>query len=588
MVTPEAAGPVFVLIGGGPRGLNVLERFVTAATRDPARTPCVLHVVDPSGPGAGIHDGPPDYLLLNTIASQLTAFVDDAMIDGGGVTGPSLYEWARAQALTYTSNVGEQRAPRPTDHLPRHVLGRYLTWAARRLRSACPSWLELRFHRCAAIGIQSTAHGRELVYLSSGRTIEADHVTITVGHSGTPPEPAPAQAPAGAWLSVAYPLPSAVDSVAPGETAALLGGGLTAMDVIAACTLGRGGRYAEGADGLTYLPGGGEPRLVLLTRHGSPARARPRPYRQAPPAAVHLTAEGLARLRARRPDGRLDLRADVLPLVFAEMSHRVASMLPAGTDAAAVCEAVLAGWEAPVPAAARTDAAAYAAWCGRQIADDLREARAGLDGSALKYAYEVVRDHREVLRLAVDRPGLTEESLPEFYGPFVAAVNRNVIGPQAERNEELLALARAGILTFGPGPAPRIGHDGDRWVIRSTALDTPATVYADRVVCAFSPAPRVRDSDNPLVYTLLRAGRIRPFRAGGVELGAEVDGAGHPIDLNGESQPRLALLGPLAEGSSYYNHYVTSPGAPSRATAQAHRAVQDAVAIAAAELARHH
>lgn len=32
------------------------------------------------------------------------------------------------------------------------------------------------------------------------------------------------------------------------------------------------------------------------------------------------------------------------------------------------------------------------------------------------------------------------------------------------------------------------------------------------------------------------------------------------------------MLGPLAEGSCYYNHYVTSAGAPSRLFIDAHKA----------------
>ena len=54
--------------------------------------------------------------------------------------------------------------------------------------------------------------------------------------------------------------------------------------------------------------------------------------------------------------------------------------------------------------------------------------------------------------------------------------------------------------------------------------------------------------------------------------GIDVDAACHPRASNGEPVRNLWMLGPLAEGSCYYNHYVISAGAPSRLFIDAHKA----------------
>jgi hypothetical protein len=49
------------------------------------------------------------------------------------------------------------------------------------------------------------------------------------------------------------------------------------------------------------------------------------------------------------------------------------------------------------------------------------------------------------------------------------------------------------------------------------------------------------------------------------------------VDATGPVQERIFLLGPHTEGSSYYNHYVPSPGVPSRALRDAELALRAAL-----------
>ncbi|WP_241740891.1 FAD/NAD(P)-binding protein [Streptomyces sp. L2] len=649
--SPTPAPASVVIIGAGSRGLGLLERLISHTLAHPF--PLVVHLVDPGLPGPGFHRADdPDHLLLNTVCAQLTAFADTDMVDGPApLSGPSLHTWCLERDLRldedgFTVRPGRGRQIRPNDFLPRRLLSEYLTWAAQRITEAAPDCLTLVRHATTATDVLSgdsdgaagdadratgdpagaagdadgaAGDARETVVLADGGRITADAVFVTVGHHSLHVPPPPADAPRS--IGRPYPLPDAVESVAPGDRVAVLGTGLTAMDVIATLTVGRGGRHVRDGERLRYERGGREPLIVLANRSGLPARSRPHlnPGRIRP-VPIALTEQRLAALRAQRPDGRLRFTKDVLPLVVAEMElawyrtllARALGGRPADAERAAAelaDDARESGFErqldalrarfgpAPVrdlltgtatPPADATEAPArswpgpddYAAHFTTAIEDDLAEARAGLGVSPLKEALEVLRDHRDILRAAVDAPGLDEESSAYFFGTFAPLVNRLVIGPQLDRSAELLSLLDAGVVRLGPGPAPKVvpPSGGGPWRLESTLLEQHTAVEVDHVVHAHVAEPAAELVTGSLLRRLVRAGRARTRTAGRANLpGLDVNRQGQGICRTGAVQPRLFFLGPHTEGSSYYNHYVPSPGAPSRALKDAELALTTAL-----------
>ncbi|MFJ7630563.1 FAD/NAD(P)-binding protein [Streptomyces sp. NPDC097595] len=636
---PSTAPASAVIIGLGPRGLGVLERLTAHALATPS--PLVVHLVDPGTEGPGFHrPDEPDHLLLNTVCAQVTAFADADMVDGPvPLTGPSLHDWCLRRDLRlaedgFTVRPGRGREIRPNDFLPRRLLSEYLAWAARRIMDAVPGHLTLVRHTTTAVDVvtgtgQEAADGsaaapgpehRETVVLADCGRITADAVFVTVGHHSLhlPPPPADAPRPVGR----PYPLPGALDAVAPGDRVAVLGTGLTAMDMIATLTVGRGGRHVRDGERLRYERGGREPLIVLANRSGLPARSRPylHPGRVRP-APLALTGERLSALRARRPDGRLSFARDVRPLVVAEMelawyrtllAHSLGDRTPDTARAAArlADEASVSGYEevlaglrerfgpAPVagllngapatsddpggaPAPTWPDQRAYTAYFTAEVEHDLGEARAGLGVSPLKEALEVLRDHRDALRAVVDAPGLDDESSAYFFGTFAPLVNRLVIGPQLDRSAELLSLLDAGVLRLGPGPGPKVVPPlggGGPWQLESTLLDEHTVVDVDHVVHAHVTEPVAERVAGSLLSRLVRSGRARTRTAGGTPLpGLDVNRRGQGIARTGAVQSRLFFLGPHTEGSSYYNHYVPSPGTSSRALLDAELALTTAL-----------
>jgi hypothetical protein len=323
------------------------------------------------------------------------------------------------------------------------------------------------------------------------------------------------------------------------------------MDVIAALTVGRGGEFVGG----NYLPSGREPRIVLANRSGWLPCARPAvPPGRRPAPAAHLTAAGVAGLRAATPDGRLDFRRDVEPLIRREVLARMSAATALEID---TVERVLqpeqdtwAGYSE------------YTAALLRRTRLDLREAERGLGVSPVKDGLEVLRDHRDGLRAALDPPGLTEESHRYFMAEYVPLVNRAVIGPQKERIHELLVLIASGIVVPGPGPRPELTRTKTGWLLASTRLRRPHRVAVDVVIKANLSWPASRSGLDPIADSLRTW--VAPGPGGQPCLGLDRDGFVIPRLGAGET-PAIAVFGPPAEGASYYNHYVPSPGVWSRA-----------------------
>lgn len=607
------------VVGLGSRGLSVLERIVTLARRAGAGAGRVrVEVIDPICDGAGLHTtDQPDYLLLNTICSHVSMFPDTLSVgEDIGEAGPSLFEWVTARGLRLAPDgytLGTHGRPvSPDDYLPRRILGEYLSWFLDGVLRGAPDHVEIKLHRTAAADLAPEPGGGFRVTLAGGTAVHTGFVFLTTGYTANAPVPARPRQIREAWRR-----PVELDRIEPGQTVALGGFGLTAMDIMAALTVGRGGRFT--ADG--YVASGEEPVLLLHSRTGLPHLARPalnRPGGQYVPIVFSTRSVDALRGPQRR---RLDFDADVMPLVLTEMRisyHRTRVALADGAEAEQSLVGEIAhAWESGLdlvgklldeldgaldggldgaldsgldggrrgydPAAALdgsagmdlTSGPAYQSWLTGFIADDLAQARLGLAGSPVKSAIDILRELRDVVRYVVDFGGLTDASLDRFMRHTVPIMNRAVVGPQKERYAELLALVDAGVLRAPFGPEPAIAPNGDRWTITSTRLLTPCREDVDWRCDAHVSSPAVDTSTSPLIASLFRQGLVRRHRpASDLVCSIDLDPDQHPVDVDGRAEPRLWVLGPLCEGTTFYNHLVPSPAVYSRPLSDAHRCVK--------------
>jgi len=216
-------------------------------------------------------------------------------------------------------------------------MGEYLVWFYDRLVAYAPPNLEIVRHYAAAVDISQALQGREAVLLDNGTTLTVDHVVLTSGHTWNHE-----RGPTGACTtcSPTHRVPR------PQRSGRILGGRgrhgpgrlrhphrrhhRTRRDLRDRC---------DRADRMRYVPSGREPTITLYSRSGAPYCAKSAtgvdPYGQYQP--VVCTSEEFAALT--NPGGspvrrHVDFRAELLPLIYAEMQARyyIQAALLAGGD----------------------------------------------------------------------------------------------------------------------------------------------------------------------------------------------------------------------------------------------------------------
>lgn len=578
------------IVGMGSRGLSVLEQLLGLARQWPERR-LLIEVFDPQTPGGGVHGSEqPDYLMLNTIAGQLSGF--SRAFPASTAPMPGFLAWCHAQDLRldqrgHLSGDGSGRPVAFGDFVPRKLLGRYLQDCYRLLLSVCPGHVEIRHHAERIVGCRSLADGAGFVLRSEqGRSFEVRGLFLSTGHD-----------PQGLAELMAEGGPET------GQRVAIEGLGLTAMDTLAALTQGRGGRYVRHGQRWRYLPSGDEPQLFMFSRSGLPFHARPQwqEGKSLKLPRLFFTAAAIHTLRQRHT--RLDFRRDLLPLIedemralfyqakarlfgprpLAQLQLRLCAAVPLEPQIRRALFAELAesygdfapgDWLTTEPW--QGDAGGYGLWYRQWIERDLALSRLGIRDSPLKQALEVWRDYRDLLRLAVDHDGLDEASTLDFYRCWAGVSNRLVGGPQKERYEDLLALIEAGVVQVLP--PMQVEEQGTALLLRPVAEPGSMSIEVDSLIHARSAHSGLSRQRHPVFDDLLRQGELRSAHGYPAD-GIAIDRQHRALRADGSLHQRLWVLGPAVEGCIFYNHYVPTLDPTCLAPLQARVAAQSCLDV---------
>jgi uncharacterized NAD(P)/FAD-binding protein YdhS len=597
------------IIGMGPRGLSVFERIAAMAGSRQLLLDIIL--IEPGECGPGVHGTrQPQHLLINTIASQITLFPAPGAVRHAPVCAtPSLTAWARQAGYRRVGEryfrLGDHGGADITeaDYLPRSLLGEYLAWACQQIAAALPACATLTHHRQRAADLWRQPDGRCVVELDSGYLVASDFVFLTTGHGRNLPSDL------DAWLGKfaqdharynsrlgfvrhAYPLEQ-LERIGPEARVAIQGLGLCAHDVIAELTTGRGGVFVPGEQGLLYRRSGREPRLTLCSRNCLPYAARGvnqkgldgrhQPHYFTPDAVDALRRMALSGRGSRQ----LDFDRELLPLLKREMAWVYRATLALGAPDGAV----------PDPASFLPDARDEALIDAllfplreRQFATldefrhffmdwlraDLAEARLGNVGSAAKAATDVLRDVRATLQAAIEHGGLTPSSHRKFLNVYHPAINRAAFGPPLRRNQELLALLDAGVVTLVSGPNSTIGIDEyDSTYVLGTKFGGGAVKYPiDVLIVARLDGFFPETDQSLLIRNILKRGLARPYYNGVFHPGGiEIDAGCRLVDATGRAAAGIWALGYPVEGAHYYTHALPRPQLRSRQVLDADRCV---------------
>ena len=572
-----------VMVGGGPRAIGVLERLganagVPGTAERLAETPLHVDIVDPHMPGAGriwrAEESP--LLLMNSRAADVSIFPDETVeAEGPVVAGPSLAEWADgirrgtiAAPTAGTTRLAEIHALGPTDFASRRVQALYLEWFFGQVLAALPSTVSVTVHRTTATAVRAgDGPATWNVELEDRAPLGADLLLLAAGHTDSRPNAARHELAAfarrhgGTYLGPSQASDAQVELLGAGQDVIVRGMGLAFVDLMALLTEGRGGRFVPAAEAesagedaaaelrgrLDYLPSGEEPRLWVGSRRGVPYHSKVR-YEGAPTGLGELVHVTPANLRALEDEnGLLDFRADVLPLIAAEIAHQVpgAPLPPEG-------EEPLAWLDEPLSDLGATTLPEFAEQATRDavvghIEADLRD-RVGGEVTAARTLFQLLLQLHGVLvdQLPATRlRGGAASGYPRWWHSLFSFVDS---GPPPHRLQQLLALERAGIIRF-LGPGLRVTADEASGRFRARGA-TGIEIATGALVDAFLPEPSLEESTNPLLRDLVAGGAEA---AGGEAVGREsasspgtldVDARHRVLGPDGTPRERLWAIGP--------------------------------------------
>nr|WP_315259023.1 FAD/NAD(P)-binding protein [uncultured Duganella sp.] len=581
------------IIGMGPRGLSVFERLAAAAVH--RQLPLDIILIEPGECGQGVHAArQPQHLLINTLASQVTMFPAPGAVQHAPVCAtPTLTEWARQAGYRRVGqrygrlgdSVGQEIGD--ADYLPRSLLGEYLGWVYRQVVAALPSCTSLTHHRQRAVDLSPQPDGRWAIALTNGHIVSSDCVFLTTGHGSNQPSEEDARLAkfaqehvcrnsSLAYVRQVYPVVEQLACIGAGARVAIQGLGLSAHDVIAELTVGRGGEFIAGEGGLRYQRSGREPQLTLFSRNCLPYAARGVNQKgiDGRHQMRYFTPDAVAALRRQsliaRGTSQLDFERDLLPLLKREMAEVYAAAARCAPPAIADVEpnALLAELLFPLDSRQFASLDDFRRYFCDWLRADLGEARKGNLASPTKAATDVLRDARATLQAIIEHGGLTPASHRRFLSRWHPAINRASFGPPLRRNEELLALLDAGIIAIQAGPGCSIGVDETDATYRLGPHPVDVIIIAR--LDPFSP----QTDTSLLIRNMLKRGLIRPcqngdFHPGGIDIAR----AGQPLDAQGQPLPNVWALGYLTEGAHYYTHALPRPKMRSRQVLDAEHSV---------------
>ncbi|WP_434176484.1 FAD/NAD(P)-binding protein [Brachybacterium conglomeratum] len=577
-VAPRDVPTRLVMVGGGPRAIGVLERIganagVPGTAERLAETPLHVDIVDPHMPGAGriwrAEESP--LLLMNSRAADVSIFTDETVeAEGPVVAGPSLAEWADgirrgtiAAPTAGTTRLAEIHALGPTDFASRRVQALYLEWFFGQVLAALPSTVSVTVHRTTATAVRAgDGPATWNVELEDRAPLGADLLLLAAGHTDSRPNAARHELAAfarrhgGTYLGPSQASDAQVELLGAGQDVIVRGMGLAFVDLMALLTEGRGGRFVPAAEAesagedagaelrgrLDYLPSGEEPRLWVGSRRGVPYHSKVRDE-GAPTGLGELVHVTPANLRAREDEhGLLDFRADVLPLIAAEIAHQVP-----GAPLPQEGEEPLAWLDEPLSDLGATTLPEVAEQATRDavvghIEADLRD-RVGGEVTAARTLFQLLLQLHGVLvdQLPATRlRGGARGDYPRWWHSLFSFVDS---GPPPHRLQQLLALERAGIIRF-LGPGLRVTADEASGRFRARGA-TGIEIAADALVDAFLPEPSLQESTNPLLRDLVTGGDAALGRESAASPGAlDTDARHRVIGPDGTARERLWAVGP--------------------------------------------
>lgn len=482
----------------------------------------------------------------------------------------------------------------------RALYGEYLRWVYRVAVAQLPDSVDVVEHNSRAIRIQQADIQRadrdaqagnadsasdydaadvgtpnyDFITLADGTTISAHATVLATGWVLNADNDEQYQLRAAnqsenlRWIGPNNPVEQPVETIPAGKPVLVRGLGMGFFDLMALCTLGRGGFFEvdpTSRSGLRYRASGTEPQFVVTSRRGYPFLPKS-DYGSLPPKAQMPRLQDA--LAAAQNWERIDFSIDFAPAIIRdafEAFYRTLARVRPDTIVTSVDEIISVIDSTPVhvlldshgvhSALARhasefCDLQPYfhpRAESTSQVADslarDIDEALKGTD-SPIKAALWVFASCRKHVGIAGSQGKFTPDSASPSLQEVMALGQMVGSGPPLFRSQQLFALVDAGLVEF-LGALPQLEISADEFTLTCGSGVAARRASATTLVDAWLPKPDIRFPADLLSQSLFASGRIRPFVVDGVETGSpETDTTTRrTIHPDGSQDSRLHIIG---------------------------------------------
>ena len=594
------------IVGGGPRGLSVLERIVKSAIKlKDSSVEILFFDKKEHGPGCH-HTDQSKFLLLNTAAEQIVMFPGQQMSDELTTRYSMTFdEWISdcVQKKMHLDKIVLVNHSPLGSYQPRALFGCYLKDMLSELIHVIDDVFEVKMVTSLVQDIMKDSQGKWSITTENEEFHNIEYVFLCTGHSINPDDRYGDDCENG--ILNPFPVTDKLNALSGDHSVAIRGLGLVAFDIISELTQGRGGQFYHDPieKKLRYKPSGNEPKILAFSRSGLPLSARPvnQKTNLNQRKGTYFTNEMVGKIKYSE---KIDFQRDLFPLILNDMEVAYyAAMFRNGTlekyanpswqdgtppDISAwiseyadhIPDNLTFSWEMlknPTPEVALTSHNAYKSFFLSYLEMDIMEALNGNLCSPVKAACDVLRDHRELIASAIDFGRLTGDSQKWVYDEFLPILKRLSVGPPVERIAQLIALIEAEVVIADFGPETTVNRTHNGWEVVA-GLWEEVRMHADILIDARLPANG--PGKDHLLKNLVNRGIARYFNNEAyVSEGIEVDENLQVIDQYGNPSDTLWALGVTSEGSRFYTFFLPRPYARSRFETDAETVVTNMIKL---------
>ena len=534
------------IVGLGPKGLYSLAALQEqlSAKQDLPRLSVHLFNAHPclaAGPNYDIDQ--PEFLLINYSIEKISAWKSNELDGNDKLTFLDWIEKYRNSSKT----------PKKGDFASRALVGKYLRDALRVVLKHMPDNVEVKVYLGEVTNCIHEAEGKfriEFEEEPANMNMNYEQIMITTGHSFKPVELINQPIP-GRLIESVYPVESKLAEIKNHHTVGIAGLGLTFVDTILAFTEGRGGKFSQIDNEMSYSPSGNEPtKVIAFSRSGLPMI----PRNGSEPDRYSTSQEVLNLLKIlKRKHGSIDFRVELLPIIKLEMENAWYQAIVAGKGQGENWFKMFNFSDLMNPFKDLT----FTSNRDYQIAfsellDSYLEEMDNPEDSPLEQVTAVWRNLLPKITEIYNFGGFKGSSIEDFHNNFIGRFNQLSFGPPVISMKKVAFLLKNGFLQV-----VKIGKDGISAKPDGSFTINPSrgdAIEVDILVQASVAKNNFPNSTSPLMQRFYDSGLATPFKKDSrVFTWPALDDKGHLISKDGNVIDEITLYGTPSEGNTLDN-----------------------------------